>query len=101
MAGQPRSLGGVAALLIALAVGLVLALSQRTTGPSRAELAQALSRAGEGAVAAGDLRSLKCGDAEARGYACRWQQREDDLWRDRSGRLGMAPDGWRMIGERP
>ncbi len=83
MAAQPRSLGGLAALLIALAVGLVLAFSQRTSGPSRAELAQALSRTGNGAVATGDLRSLTCAEPTPQGYACRWQQREDDLWRDR------------------
>jgi len=96
MAAEPRPLSGLAALLIAMAVGIFLALTQRSNGPSRAELAQALSQDGNVPVATSDLRSLKCAEANAQGYACRWEQQIGDGWRPKSGVVIPGAQGWRM-----
>jgi hypothetical protein len=94
VAGAPRSLGALPALAIALLAGIVLALTQRSDGPSRAELAQALMRAGDGAVPVRDLRSLSCDAYQSAGYACRWQQRIDGDWRERTGRVQIDAGAW-------
>jgi len=94
MIGKPGSLKALPALAIALLVGLVLAWSQRSIGPSRAELAGALSKTGAGRVAASDIRSLRCVEAAAGGFACRWRQRVDDAWIDRTGRARIDGSGW-------
>ncbi|MBO9670143.1 MAG: hypothetical protein J7485_06475 [Sphingobium sp.] len=93
MSGTPGSLKALPALAIALLVGIVLAWSQRSTGPSRAELAEALSKTGTGRVAASDIRSLRCAEA-ARGFTCRWQQLRDDAWIDRTGNARIDGGGW-------
>lgn len=85
--------------MIALLIGLVLALSQRTVGPSRAELAQALSTGGNDRVAASDVHSLRCSEFSTGGYACRWQQRVDDVWTERSGRAQIDGAGWHVRAE--
>jgi hypothetical protein len=97
--GASGSLKALPALAIALLIGLVLAVSQRTVGPSRAELAQALSKTGEDRVTASDVRSLRCDEFPAGGYACRWQQREDGAWMDRSGNARIDPIGWHVSGD--
>jgi hypothetical protein len=94
--GVGGSLKALPALAIALLVGLVLAISQRTVGPSRAELAQALSKDGKDRVAASDVRSLRCAAIPAGGYACRWQQREDDAWTERSSNAQADDGGWQV-----
>lgn len=95
MVGTPGSLKALPALAIALLVGLVLAWSQRSTGPSRAELAGALSKTGAGRVAASDIRSLRCVEA-AGGFECRWEQLQDDAWIDRTGRARIDGSGWHV-----
>ena len=99
MIGAPRPMKALPAMLVALLVGLVLALSQRTTGPSRAELAEALSQAGKEKITAGDLRALRCTEAGAGGYACRWQQRVDETWVERSGSARIDGAGWHVRAE--
>lgn len=99
MIGAGGSLKALPALAIALLIGLVLAISQRTVGPSRAELAQALSKSGKDPVAASDVRSLRCTEAATGGYACRWQQREDGAWIDRSDSARIDATGWHMRAE--
>jgi hypothetical protein len=94
MADAPRSLGALSALGLALLMGIILALTQRSNGPSRDELADALSRAGQSAVAASDLRSLRCDVYQSTGYACRWQQRVDGDWHERTGRVQIDARGW-------
>jgi len=93
--GQP-SIGAPAALLVALGIGLLLAWSQRSDGPSRAELARALSLEARANVAAADIRSVSCEQQTDR-YACRWRQRIDGDWQDRSGSVWSGPEGWHMI----
>lgn len=96
----PRSISGGKALLIALPLALVLAWGERTRGPSRDELAQALTRAAARPVSPSDIQSVKCNGAEAgEGYLCRWRQREGGVWRSHAGRLGANNDGWRLIGD--
>lgn len=102
----PRSPGALMALLIAAPFALVLAWSQPSSAPSRAELAKALDRAGQGAITASDIRSIDCAEPDAAGYACRWRQREDGAWLARSGRFAVGASGWRFMdegrtGERP
>lgn len=97
MIDKTGSLKGLPALLAALTVGLVLALSQRTTGPSRAELADALSSARPQGVGANEIRSLKCREAIG-GFNCRWRQFEDGSWVDRAGAARIDVDGWHMGG---
>lgn len=99
MFGAGGSLKALPALVIALLIGLVLALSQRTVGPSRAELAQALSKTGKGTIAASDVRALRCTEAATEGFACRWQQREDGAWIDRSDIARIDTAGWHVSAE--
>lgn len=91
----PRSMGGLAALAVVLALGIVLARTQRIEGPSRAELAQALSLSGP-AVATGELRSLDCAATPSGGYACRWQHYASERWQEQSGHIQLTHDGWRV-----
>lgn len=86
------------ALLIALLVGVALAISQRSVGPSRAELAKTLSHADGNRVLAADIRSLRCDERQSGGYACSWQQREEDAWVDRTGSAQVDGRGWQLIG---
>jgi hypothetical protein len=97
--GTGGSLKALPALAIALLIGLVLAISQRTVGPSRAELAQALSNSGTDRDAASDVRSLRCDELQSGGYACRWQQREDGVWIERSGNALIDTAGWHVRAE--
>ncbi|MBO9576270.1 MAG: hypothetical protein J7494_11070 [Sphingobium sp.] len=92
---EPKMTGAVTALLIALPFALVLAWSQPTRGPSRAELAEALSREAGRTIAASDLRSIRC-TVQSVTYECRWEQRADEAWSERSGRLATGGDGWRL-----
>lgn len=94
MAGEPRTIGAARALLIALPFGLLLAWSQSARGPSRAELATALSQVEGRRVKAADLRSLRCDDASAGGFACRWEQLEVGRWTVQNGRLSVRDNGW-------
>ena len=91
MIGRPMK--ALPALLIALIVGAVLVVSQRTVGPSRAELAQALSNADGDRVGVADIRSLKCEEAPG-GFACRWKQFVNEAWVDRSGAAKIDAGGW-------
>ncbi|MBO9581214.1 MAG: hypothetical protein J7498_10020 [Sphingobium sp.] len=93
MIGKPGSLKALPALAIALLVGLILAISQRSVGPSRAELAAALSTIGADRVAASDIRSLRCEEAGT-GFTCRWQQLRDAAWIDRTGSVRIDGGGW-------
>lgn len=93
---EPGRMGAVAALMIALAFGLLLAWSQSTQGPSRAELAAALSIEAGRVVAASDIRSIRCA-GQSIGYDCRWEQQVDEVWRQRGGRLATDVDGWRLV----
>ncbi|HEY1125313.1 MAG TPA: hypothetical protein VGE65_06745 [Sphingobium sp.] len=95
MPAETGSLKGLPALLAALLVGLVLALSQRTIGPSRAELADALSSARPQRVGANEIRSLTCREAPG-GFTCRWRQLEDGLWVDRAGAARIDAGGWHL-----
>ncbi len=99
MFGAGGSLKALPALGIALLIGLVLAISQRTVGPSRAELAQALSKTGKGTVAASDVRSLRCDELQSGGYACRWQQRQDDAWIEHAGQAQVNGQEWQVSPE--
>jgi hypothetical protein len=99
MFGAGGSFKALPALAIALLIGLVLAISQRTVGPSRAELAQALSKSGKDTVTASDVRSLRCDEFQTGGYACRWQQREDGAWFERSGQAQIDAAGWHVRAE--
>lgn len=94
---EPRAMSGRRALLIALPLGIAIALTLPTRGPSRGELAQALAQAGDEDIGASDLRDLDCRESTD-GYACRWQQREAGEWTGRTGALRGGADGWRMIG---
>lgn len=94
MVSWSSSKGAWAALGIALAIGILIAWTQRTTGPSRAELAQALSQP-SGRIMAADIKSLWC-EEHGDGFACRWQQREDGTWVQRSGRMQADQRGWRL-----
>lgn len=96
MAGKARPVSALRALLIALPIGLILAWSLPTQGPSRAELAQAITARDGGAVSARDLRDLQCGNAVGGGYACRWMQREGDAWQARAGHVHVSAEGWRL-----
>jgi hypothetical protein len=83
--------------LLVLPLALILAWSQRGGGPSRQELAQALAREVGRPVDVGDLRSITCSRASGPlGALCQWQQRQDGVWRERSGRLLAHADGWRL-----
>lgn len=95
----PKATGAMTALLIALAFGLVLAWTQRTVGPSEAELATALSRATGQQVGPGDVEALRCGESIPVGYQCRWRQRDGDSWQERGGRLAADATGWRLVEE--
>lgn len=97
MAGERKSVSALTALLIALPFGLVLAWSLPTQGPSRAELAEALSSASARPVPASDLRDLSCDDPGTQGIACRWQQRVDGDWQARSGALAVSAGGWQLV----
>jgi hypothetical protein len=94
MIGRPMK--ALPALLIALIVGAVLAVSQRNVGPSRAELARALSNTDGDRVAAADIRSLKCEEAPG-GFACRWKQFVNEKWVDRTGAVKINAGGWHTI----
>jgi len=89
----PRSPGALAALLIAIPFALVLAWSQSSQAPSRAELAAALNRAGDTSVTASDIRSIDCAAPDADGYACHWRQ----LDVARSGHFVVDSTGWRQV----
>jgi len=96
MADRPPAAGPFKALLIALPFALVLAWTLPTQGPSRAELARALSRDGE-TVAAADLQSIRCTrSAHGMGQDCRWRQRSETGWRTGMGRLATTGEGWRL-----
>lgn len=90
-------MGAGKALLIALPFAFLLARGEPTSAPSRAELAGALSREGGHGVATSDIRDLRCRDLpHAAGQECRWQQLENDIWRDRAGHVGVGGEGWRI-----
>jgi hypothetical protein len=91
----PRSMGGLAALAVVLVLGLILGRTQRIEGPSRAELARALSLSGV-TVATGELRSVDCEPAPSGGYDCRWQQHVRNDWQAQSGAVVLGAQGWRM-----
>ncbi len=96
MAGKARPVSALKALLIALPIGVILAWSLPTRGPSRAELAQALMARDGGAVKASDLRDIQCRNATRGGYACRWMQRANDAWQARAGHVQASGEGWRL-----
>ena len=93
----PKATGALTALLIALPLGLVLAWSQPTDGPSRAELAAALTQDGGAPVAARDIESLHCEKAASIGYECRWRQRVDDVWQQREDAFAIETEGWQLL----
>jgi hypothetical protein len=87
------------AVAVAVALGLVLAWSQGRDGPSRIELAQALSATADRPVRGDDLRAIGCTrTADGQGYACHWRQRMDGDWLARSGLLRADAQGWRLAG---
>lgn len=94
---EPKVTGAATALLIALPFGLALAWSQSTVGPSRAELAAALSHGAEKPVRASDIESIACEERAASGYQCRWRQRVDEVWQARSAAVSTSGDGWRIL----
>ena len=95
MARQAPSAGAGKALLVVVPMALILAWSQRSEGPSRAELALALSRASGQTVRTGDLRFLNCATAQA-GFDCRWEQRIDGVWQMRTGPISTSGGSWTM-----
>jgi hypothetical protein len=94
MVSWSSSKGAWGALGIALAIGVLIAWTQRSVGPSRQELARALSSSAV-VVSPADIRSLSCEEQTA-GFACHWQQREKGMWLDRAGGLEASARGWRV-----
>ncbi|GEM_PF-1602537 len=99
MAGRRPAAGPLKALLVALPFALVLAWTLPTQGPSRAELARALSRDGD-SIAPSDIESIRCA-AVARGVVqdCRWRQHGEQGWRSGTGRLAATAEGWLLVAE--
>lgn len=92
---EPRMTGAATALLIAMPFALVLAWSQSSNEPSRAELAAAVAKATGKKVAASDIESVQC-TVQSVTYDCRWLQRDGDVWQQQAGHLSTGADGWRL-----
>lgn len=96
----PKVTGAWTALLIALPFGLILAWTQPTAGPSRAELAAVLSRDTGRDVKTADVESVHCDDTGSAVYQCRWRQQQGDAWQDRAAAITASSSGWQVVRER-
>lgn len=94
-----RPASGLRALLLALLLAIALAWGLPSGGPSRAELAQALRRAGAPPVDAAAIADLDCTRVSSgQGFDCRWRQPGANGLQMHYGRVGIDSAGWRLIG---
>lgn len=84
--------------MIAFPALLLFAVAVTDGGPTRAELAAALTERGR-AVRASDVRIVRCvaPEEEPTEYRCSWRERDGRSWRRRDNWFAIDGSGWRVI----